>query len=718
MMSMSGARCDCCGLPLSSQMGEDCPRCGYPIALFKEEQFLISSLHDLRRVADHGGANITVTQLMRHYQSRLNFLRHVQQVPAPPVASVSQTETVQALTQPSREMLTSAQPVAPVVQPSVPIAARVSLAHEAPARVFSLKAFFADQTINIVVSLAAFLILIGTLGYVATSNLSDLFLSFAVMFIAHAIFGLIGVLAYRFRSRLYSLQIIAVVYTAIFALLVPLVGFSGYRLVAGQIVELSPSALVAIAAVYAAIVYGVLAVYQKFAPFGYLSVVAQAVATLAIASAFHLGYWWWPSVLLLPAFLALLALPDRFGHADSFTGTWEILRAPVRALMFACVGVCGIGAVLIYLYSLGLDIAHQAQSEVRFSLLCVLLLLLIWVCLFVWRTQRLQWAQSIAYLFLASTLAFSYAFEFRQVGYVLMLTGVAVCYHGLTMLAPQILQRSGLSELHLEGIALVLVAIVPLIAEPFLPVEVLVRAYVPSSSFVAGWETLAEIIALLVGVALTISIALHRTGWQGTPEKNQKHWPWLLLLSGFLLDWAYGLIGLSLGLEPVWWFFGFTLALVACAVAARHFVGPTWAHPVDVLALIEAVVTIGLGLNNVDHSIFLLLFFAALSYSMLLYQRRQSWLFLPLILMLLASPFLLLRMRVLLIACIVLPFVSAIIRNFITNRWHVVRVSDQAEAKPGSVLPWEWPLVVSAILYGLIFTAGDSLFSTSVVQAW
>jgi len=710
-------------------MGEDCPRCGYPIAIFKEEQFLIASLRDLRRVADHGGANITVTQLMGHYQNRLNLLRQIRQAPVPfvvaqPVVPAPQTEKVQVpiqpvLSQPSATIQASPQPVTPVVRPSIPPVAMRPV-HEAPARVFSLKAFFADQTINIVVSLAAFLILIGTLGYVATnSNLSNLFLSFSIMFIAHAIFGLIGMLAYWFRSRLSSLRIIAAIYTAIFALLVPLVGFSGYRLVAGHIVELSPSALIAIAAVYAAIVYGVLAVYQQFAPFGYLSVVAQAVATLAVASVFNLGYWWWSCVLMVPAFLALLSLPDRSGNADPFTGTWAILHEPVRALMFACVGICGAGAILIYLYSLGLDLAHQARGEVRFSLLCTLLLLLVWACLFVWQTQRVQWAQSIPYLFLASTLAFAYALAFHQVGYVLMLTGVAVFFHGLTLLAPQFLRRYGRPDLHMEWLALALVAVVPLIAEPLLPVEVLLRAYAPFFHVVSlNWGMLAEIIAMLVGVALTMSVVFRHTGWQRTPETQQNQWPWLLLLSGFLLNWAYALVSLSLALEPVWWFLSLTLALVVCSVIVRRLVSPAWAAPIEVLALVEAAMTIGLGLGNVDRSISLLFFFAALSYGILLYQRRQNWLFLSLILMLLALPFLLLRMRVLLVACVVLPFVAAVIHHFVTDRWNVVRVSDQAEAKPGSVLPWEWPLLISGIVYGLVFTAGDSLASISVVQGW
>ena len=111
----------------------------------------------------------------------------------------------------------------------------------------------------------------------------------------HAVFGVTGVVSYRFRS----FRTVAIIYTAIFALLVPLVGFSGYRLAVGHIIELSTPTLVAIAAIYAAIIYGGLAIYQKFSPFGYLAVVALAIADLALAFAFQLGPWWWPSTLML-----------------------------------------------------------------------------------------------------------------------------------------------------------------------------------------------------------------------------------------------------------------------------------------------------------------------------------------------------------------------------------------------------------------------------------
>src|SRR5258706_15316299 len=31
--------CDCCGLPINPQTGEDCPRCKYPVNFAKEERF-------------------------------------------------------------------------------------------------------------------------------------------------------------------------------------------------------------------------------------------------------------------------------------------------------------------------------------------------------------------------------------------------------------------------------------------------------------------------------------------------------------------------------------------------------------------------------------------------------------------------------------------------------------------------------------------------------
>src|SRR5258708_21568957 len=69
--------CDCCGLPINPQAGEDCPRCKYPVNFAKEERFLASALQDLQRVATYGGVNMTVRDLIHRYQVRLDYLRQL-----------------------------------------------------------------------------------------------------------------------------------------------------------------------------------------------------------------------------------------------------------------------------------------------------------------------------------------------------------------------------------------------------------------------------------------------------------------------------------------------------------------------------------------------------------------------------------------------------------------------------------------------------------------
>src|SRR5436309_14533241 len=72
------SHCNCCGLPIGPQTGEDCPRCKYPITIAKEERFLENALRDLQRVAEHGGTDLTVSGLIRRYQKRLAHLRQLE----------------------------------------------------------------------------------------------------------------------------------------------------------------------------------------------------------------------------------------------------------------------------------------------------------------------------------------------------------------------------------------------------------------------------------------------------------------------------------------------------------------------------------------------------------------------------------------------------------------------------------------------------------------
>jgi len=86
MISTSLPYCDCCGLIISGGIGDDCPRCGYPINASKEEQFLTSSLVTLERVVTYGGANITVPQLILRFRRRLIFLRQLKTIPSGQIA--------------------------------------------------------------------------------------------------------------------------------------------------------------------------------------------------------------------------------------------------------------------------------------------------------------------------------------------------------------------------------------------------------------------------------------------------------------------------------------------------------------------------------------------------------------------------------------------------------------------------------------------------------
>jgi len=92
MSQMLLTHCDCCGLPVDPQTMEDCPRCHYPVEPDKEEHFLQSAIGDLRRVANYGGENMRVAELLRRYELRLQTVRQLKAitvvaVPPVPVAA-------------------------------------------------------------------------------------------------------------------------------------------------------------------------------------------------------------------------------------------------------------------------------------------------------------------------------------------------------------------------------------------------------------------------------------------------------------------------------------------------------------------------------------------------------------------------------------------------------------------------------------------------------
>jgi hypothetical protein len=729
MVSTSLLYCDCCGLPLSNiPSGGDCPRCGYPVDALKEEHFLQKAVGDLKRVAAYGGAGLTVAQLIQRYQVRLNFLQQQKALAALQKEQASRADHHEHSTLKLPPVHAEERPrLSPIqtrafageehlVVPSVtaPVVPALN-SHTPPARVFSLKSFLEDQTINIVASLGAFLILVGSLSFVATT--SNLVLSFFTMFLVHIVFGGVGILSYRFSS----FRVVAVIYTAIFALLVPLVGFSGYRLVSGNLLHLETPLLVAIAAIYAAVIYGMLAVYQRFSPFAYLSMVALVVADIALAVNFHLASWWWPNTLMVLAFLSLSAVSVH-PRPRLFSGSWSILRDPVRVLMYVCSTLCGLGIIFTFSYALELSnfgSPRLEQQEVRLALSCMLMLLLGWSCLFIWRTRQTKIAVTVPFLFLAGILSVAYTTWLGTIGYVIVLIVVALLYHGLVRFTGQYLRSFHQLTSFLDALALILAALIPFVAFPSLSIQVLLQAYnIATTPLLVTGDNIIGLVAVIGGIVLTLSVIEYRTGLQREPMAKQAGWPWLLLLSGFLLNVAFSVAVLWLKIVPVWGFLGLTLALIVLAVATRQWMTARWAQPLDVLALCGIGQTLVLGITlHTDIIILLLLFYAALLHGIVLYQRRAPWLFLSVLLALLALPLLLQRLSALYLVSLALPLIAALQYRLLTYRLHIGSHGATGSAQI-RLMTWEWPLLIIGILYGLGFVLEDAFVPVSATQNW
>ncbi len=727
-------RCDCCGLPINMQSGENCPRCGYPIIASKEEHFLESATRDLQRVAAYGGANMTVAGLIHRYQARLNYLRqsNAARVTAymPPVATKRAAPSEQFIPFPQEAVnvkLPGVGQVSPAASHTMPTREQAIIMPAPESRVtsqrlFSWRSFFADQAITIVALIGAVLLLVGTLNFIVST--SNILLSFLLAFAVHAVFGIASAVAYRFPS----LRLVARIYSGVFALLVPLVSFAGYNLAQGGIVHLSIPTLIAIAAVYAAIVYCVLAVSQRFVLFGYLGAMSLMVADVAIARDLNLDSWWWPGMLMLLALPALVSVPRPVGNATlpwawPLAGPLAVLREPIRVFMFLIVAACATVAMITSLYSFTLNGMEDSLPEIRFSILSMALLLFLWAGLYLWLTRRGKWVLGLACLLLMCVLAFCYAFDYQPIGYALALTGLAVLYHGLNRFASRFLQKFGSLGLRLDQLTLLLVASVPVISSPSLPLQLLVKAGLPwlaagsPGRFTAGWGTVAEYIAVLIGLVLAMSIMLGRANARETTIRQQNTWPWLLLLAGALLNWELGLSVLVLDTMPLWFFLGLTLAMLATAVAVRQQFGATWANPLDVVALGEALVTLSLN-RNLDTIWALLLFFATLSYAMLLYQRRSHWLFLPVVFALSALLILILipRQQVILLMALLLPPIAVAAHCFMPALQ--VPSGPGATGKLRTTAGWEWPLLVMGLLNGVAVCFFDVVSSGSAIHYW
>ncbi len=714
-----GPRCDCCGLPAPLQPGDFCPRCGYPVSLPKEEQFLEESIRNLQRVVTYGGAQATVSNLLLRYQNRLSVLRRqlyeasLRQSASPALRSEvvlppPVQQPIPSLAQVPLSITTNEQAsFTPPAQPAQPENAPIS---SAPQQMFSLRSFFADQTINIVSSLGAFLILAGSLSFVATT--SNLFLSFLMLFIVHLLFATAGFVFTRFPG----FHFIARIYIAIFALLIPLVSFSGYRLVAGHLIQLSAPTVVAIASAYAAIVYGILAITQQYKPFGYLAGVALVLADCAIAFSLRLHYEWWP-VLLIP--LAFVALFSMGRNSELFSGNRAVLREPTRILMYACVGVLCLDLLYTYTYVLAFAV-NTPFTELRIVNAVIFSLVLIWTCAYLVVTKRFAWLAIVPYQFFGFAVAIALVFNISSVALGVLFTAVAVFYHIVTLVARTTLQRFPGIRGHMEQIALVVLPFILLLVAPLLPLQVLQSAFSPNSNvgLLPNGDAFLALVALGVSCVLTVSIMLHRTGLRRIPTTPNASWPRLLLLTGFLFTWVYSINVLLLHIAIDYAFVALTLVLLVGTIVVRRFISTAWSSPLDVVVLLIAGLTLLLHIRqDVDTKIALLILFSVLSYTVLVYQRRSTWLFVPLLFMLFALPLSMERPHILLLLGVGLPLVATVFAKIEQSRTGYT-VTHNAKTLFTFLFTWQWPLLVSGLLYGVLACSHDAATSISTVQNW
>ncbi|HCI79059.1 MAG TPA: hypothetical protein DHW02_05165, partial [Ktedonobacter sp.] len=203
------------------------------------------------------------------------------------------------------------------------------------------------------------------------------------------------------------------------------------------------------------------------------------------------------------------------------------------------------------------------------------------------------------------------------------------------------------------------------------------------------------------------SVAINRV--HSELHLKQRAWRWLLLLSGFLLTSLCGIEALMLHLSPFWCFVALTLVCMVATIVFRRIHGSLWADVLDIITLWEAACTIILSVGQSDNTmIALLLAFAALSYSIVLYQQRKNFLFLPLIFVFLELPLLWHHPVIKLSLSVLLPFASVLIYLLVTRQ--------QDTTSTHHNIRWEWPLLAISVFYGAMLCLHDTLAPFSALQ--
>lgn len=612
-MQSSGWYCDCCRSPIGKNAGPDCLVCGYPIDPAKEKEYLNASIFHLQRELRYRGwgPNLYVRDLLRCQQNRLQKL---QQEPTAIEQAQSSMHFIHSDVQASVSNPAVSSQIAPESVPersanlvnddAESATGSQATAHSTSSRRAgpSIQTFFADQSINIVASLGAFLILIGSLSFIITTK--DLLLAFLVLLVVHAIFGLIGSLTFKIQR----LRVVSVIYTAIFALQVPLVGFSALRLFNHDTTLPAMTTLIMLACLYAMLTYGALAIYQRFKPFGYLAALALFIALSMVPSVLQLSSWWYGCVFLLGALgLVWWTRPRGFRPAREQV-PWEYVREPALMLMWTWIGV----SLCFILYNWSLTYFPTIDPVgVHLSLVVMLTFLLVWVCLLATRTRRYGWFNVVPTLVLCWGLAVVYAWSPSVTAYVVALTFlVAVAVWIRRRYADGFLQLVPGMTAQLAVFAILLSIALPVLIDPWLGLQLFARAYhvfpgiIFSGGSISAGELVIDLLSLIIASLLIGWMIVTESGTSTAIAGSKPHW--LLIIPLALFSYTYGIVLLWSGIDPVWGVLALGLVCALATALLYRVTGKrTWTVPMMAWMFVIGVVSFGLVvLHGVDGLLF------------------------------------------------------------------------------------------------------------------
>jgi hypothetical protein len=379
-----------------------------------------------------------------------------------------------------------------------------------PARAFSFGEFLADQAIAVMAYLGGFLMLVAALtfeiGAFAPEGLTN-GVKLAVLIVIHLLFAVLGFL---FR-RTERLRTVGGAYLFVFALMVPLVALAAYYfLLEGTI---SPTGMLTLSALYAALVYLFLAWRVKFIAYAYMGWVAFAIGMFFLPDWLEVPADWSYSRLTIVALLMLLPTwGRRFAPLAAIAQSGRLLGGITTALA----GIASLGLGLTSLaYSLSPSLQNSVPSTRILVNACSLLLLaLAWSV----TTRQLEPRQTagvdLADAGVAAAIAYlafsiGVASSLDRLSFAWLLNGVAI-FEALGALALGRLQptRTGLRR-GVYGVAQALATIAAL-------------AVVADSA--PNWPL---IIAVATALAITLLTAFRENA------------PWWLVVSGIYLLWLY-----------------------------------------------------------------------------------------------------------------------------------------------------------------------------------